>query len=198
MKVKMGLALQEKTNAPRGSISSLMRTSGKAEREQAPWEGHQITATGTQLGQYRWVRPRVHRAGEDHSVLPPKGWRTSHSTHRLNFFSVKPSCSSLHTASVLKAWRVCELKLLERNHQQYALLNLNRREEQYIPVAGAQEQSWAPKNPGPPQHSAGRRREEARSTPFSRVPPEGAGPGAQVPAETRKMPPGRSSSSGKL
>lgn len=32
MKVKMGIALYEKTNAPQGGISSLMRAPGKAER----------------------------------------------------------------------------------------------------------------------------------------------------------------------
>lgn len=78
-----------------------------------------------------------------------------------------------------------ELKLLELNHHQSAHLNLGRRDEQHIPLAGVQKEQWAPRNSDPPELALcclemGGSQIHRLLQSSDKV----AGPGAEVPTET--------------
>ena len=70
MKVKMGIALYEKTNAPQGGISTMMRAPDKAERGTREWGGHRGTATWTQLMEALLSQIRADVAHECNSKFP--------------------------------------------------------------------------------------------------------------------------------
>lgn len=157
MKVKMGVALYEKTNALKGGIASLMRDPDKAERGPELGEGTPEQQLGCSWRKHMGVRPWAIVAHEHNSTPPNDAGRITPCNRSM--CSVPTMTQGKCTLNMMGVWsQASRTKWLP----DCSSLNLDRKDEHCQGSRRAMGSEEIRSTPS--QGSAGRTRERARFT----------------------------------